>query len=369
MHDSISSSGRSHKLMTKYHYFCAAYLHKSKHMPNNKNATIRYQALDKCFRNPGRRYFWKDLLDACNHALQEYDPGIAGIQRRQLLDDIRFMESEQGWSIPLERHKDGKRVYYRYEDMRFSINNQPINETESNQIKAALLVLSRFKGLPQFDWINEIIPRFEQSFNFRPESKEFIGFDHNEYLRGLDQIGDLFNAIMYRKVLSIKYKPFLAPEAIAFLIYPYYLKQYNSRWFLFGFNPELDKITNLALDRIESIEETGVNYNPSFVFDFQDYFEDIVGVSRSENDQPVKVELFVTNQLVPYIQTKPLHGSQKRISQLEDGQIFSLFVIPNYELEQLILSHGEKIRVLSPDNFRERIRSRLREALKAYQPI
>jgi len=216
-------------------------------MPINKNATIRYQAMDKCFRNPGRRYFWEDLLEACNQALREFDPDCEGIQRRQLLDDIRFMESEQGWSIPLIRHKDGKRVFFRYEDLKFSINNQPINETETNQIKAALLVLSRFKGLPQFEWINEIIPKFEQSFNFRPESQEIIGFDHNEYLRGLDRIGELFNAITYRKVLNIKYKPFQARQPYIYILHPYYLKQYNSRWFLLGYNPEFAKTTNVEV--------------------------------------------------------------------------------------------------------------------------
>ena len=137
-------------------------------MPNNKNALIRYQALDRCFRNPGRRYYWENLLEACNKALLDFDPASDGIQRRQLLDDIRFMESEQGWSIPLERHKEGKRVFYRYDDLKFSINNQPINETEAHQLKSALLVLSRFKGLPQFEWINEIIPKFEQSFLWFP---------------------------------------------------------------------------------------------------------------------------------------------------------------------------------------------------------
>ncbi len=111
MHESISSSGHSNELVAKYKYFCAVILHKTNHMPTNKNATIRYHALDKCFRNPGRRYFWEDLTDACNQALRDFDPACEGIQRRQLLDDIRFMESEQGWSAPLERHKEGKRVF------------------------------------------------------------------------------------------------------------------------------------------------------------------------------------------------------------------------------------------------------------------
>ncbi|MEA4936559.1 MAG: hypothetical protein VB102_07955 [Paludibacter sp.] len=97
-------------------------------MATNKHATIRYQALDKCFRNPGRRYYIDDLIDACNHAIYEFAGIEDGVKRRQVLDDIRYMESEQGWSISLEHIKDGKKVYYRHEDMSFSINNQPLNE-------------------------------------------------------------------------------------------------------------------------------------------------------------------------------------------------------------------------------------------------
>ena len=29
-----------------------------------KNATIRYQTLDRCFKNPGKRYYIEDLLDS-----------------------------------------------------------------------------------------------------------------------------------------------------------------------------------------------------------------------------------------------------------------------------------------------------------------
>ena len=40
-------------------------------MATNKHAMIRYQALDKCFRNPGRKYFMDDLVQACNDALYD----------------------------------------------------------------------------------------------------------------------------------------------------------------------------------------------------------------------------------------------------------------------------------------------------------
>ena len=82
-------------------------------MATNKHAIIRYRTLDKCFSNRGRKYYLNDLLDACNEALFEEDPNSKGIKKRQLYDDIRFMESEAGYAIELEKKKDGRDVYYR----------------------------------------------------------------------------------------------------------------------------------------------------------------------------------------------------------------------------------------------------------------
>src|SRR5579863_3564454 len=107
-------------------------------MATNKHATIRYNVLDQCFGNPGRRYFIDDLVEACNLALIEYSGTSDGIKKRQIFEDIKFMESEHGWSVPLERYKDGKKVYYRYSPASFSIRNLSINETEANQLKETL---------------------------------------------------------------------------------------------------------------------------------------------------------------------------------------------------------------------------------------
>ena len=81
-------------------------------MSVNKNALIRYQVLERCFRNPGRMYFIDDLLEECNRALMDFDPRSEGIQRRQLFDEIRFMESEglvsaSGCEQPLTKTERG----------------------------------------------------------------------------------------------------------------------------------------------------------------------------------------------------------------------------------------------------------------------
>ena len=143
-------------------------------MATNKHALIRYLALDKCFRNPGRRYSIDDLIDECSKELQEFSGDESGVKKRQVLKDIDFMTSANSYEIPLEKYKDGRRVYYRYTDRNFSIKNQPLNETEAIQLKETLITLSRFKGLPQFEWVSEIITRLESEFSIESDDQVYI---------------------------------------------------------------------------------------------------------------------------------------------------------------------------------------------------
>ena len=281
-------------------------------MATNKHAQIRYKVLDSCFRNTGRTYTIDDLLDACNDAICEFDPSSKGIQRRTLFDDIGFMESELGWSVELERIPFGKKTIYRYTDPNFSINNQPLSETELSQINSALQIISRFSGMPQFSWVNEIITKINNGFELQDDSSSIISFDSNSYLKGIEFLGDLFNAIHYKKVLGIKYKPFKSDKEIDFTIHPYYLKQFNNRWFLFGLNDQYKTISNLALDRIIDFENLKKKYIKNKDIDFNEYFEDIIGVTMPENGKLTKIELLFSNEEAPYVLTKPIHGSQKK---------------------------------------------------------
>src|SRR4051812_42075281 len=98
------------------------------------------------------------------------------------------MESSEGWNIRLEYSRDGHKVYYRYTDKSFSINNQPLNETEENQLKEALLTISRFKGMPQFEWVDEIAARLDAGLGLSKPKRKIIEFDQNDYLKGLEFI-------------------------------------------------------------------------------------------------------------------------------------------------------------------------------------
>jgi predicted DNA-binding transcriptional regulator YafY len=295
-------------------------------MATNKNALVRYKILDKCFRNTGRRYFIDDLIDECNKALSNIDSESTGISRRQIFEDISFMESEEGWSIELDKSRDGRKVYYRYNDTSFSINNMPLNEVEVNQLKSAIDILSQFKGMPQFEWMHELVPKLQQG-TVAEEKKTIMEFDNNQYLKGIEHLGPLYNAILYKKALTISYQPFESDQPYDVTLHPYYLKQYNNRWFLFGYNPDKSKYDwNLALDRIASVAETKGKYQKNTEINWSEYFEDIIGVTKPITLEVETVILNFSERSAKYIESKPLHGSQKSKWIAEDTLEVSLEV-------------------------------------------
>lgn len=334
-------------------------------MATNKHALIRYQALDHCFASRGKRYFWEDLLEACNAALAEYSSSTKGIGRRQLFEDIKHMESDQGWSIPLDRHQEDKRIWYRYSDPDFSINKRPLNVDEAGQLKEALLTLNRFKGMPQFQWVDELVARLETGFGLRHGAERIIEFEENPYLKGNEHITTLFHAILSEQVLTVTYQGFKQAAPGKSKFHPHYLKQYNNRWFVFGVTEGYEGITNLALDRLERIEQAKGRFRRNTNVDYAEHFEDVVGVSVHPG--PAKaVEILVAAKLWPYLASKPLHGSQKVITRNEAGVTIQIEVIPNHELQALLLSYGEDLQVLAPEDLRQVMRERAEALARSY---
>lgn len=336
-------------------------------MATNKHATIRYHALDRCFSNFGRKFYIDDLVDACNEAIYDFSGSENGVKKRQVYDDIVFMESEQGWSIPIEKVKFGHKVYYRYSDNKFSIRNQGINQNEAEQLKETLSILSRFKGLPQFDWVEEIQVRLEETFKLKSSSINTVGFEQNQYLKGLNHFSSLFNAIQNQQVLKINYKSFKNNNFVEYIIHPWYLKQYNNRWFLFGFNAEFNSVSNLAIDRIETIEDSKLDYIINNHINFDEYFDDVVGVSIYNNSEVEVVIIKASNNVFPYIESKPIHGSQRVIKKDINDVTIELKLKINHELMSLLFSYMDAIEIMEPHSLRSQFKQLTINILNKYQ--
>jgi predicted DNA-binding transcriptional regulator YafY len=219
--------------------------------------------------------------------------------------------------------------------------------------------------MPQFEWMYELLPKLKQG-NAADYSPEIMEFENNRDLKGIEHIGLLYDAILYKKVLKINYLQSFKNE-VQHEIHPYYLKQYNSRWFLFGYYSEKEKYDwNLPFDRIIEIAEIHKPYIPNTIIDWSEYFDDIIGVTKPENAIPEKITLHFFEKTGHYIESKPVHPYQKHRWLDANTLEVDLDLIVNYELERLILSYADSVKVIRPQALVERIRIRMEKGVKQY---
>ena len=337
-------------------------------MPANRNALIRYKTIDNCLCNKYRRWTLEDLIDACSDALYEYEGITKGISRRTIQMDIQMMRSEKlGYNAPIVVY-DNK--YYKYEDEEYSITNTPLSEQDLKVMSEAVEVLRQSKGFSYFSNMGDIISRLEDHVtSARQKTIPVIDFEKNESLKGIDYLDMIYHAVVSKQVLRMKYRSFKARSASSFLFYPYLLKEYRNRWFVFGVKQGTSVLVNLALDRIHSLEiAKEESYRENTVFDPVTFFDDLVGVTKNTGSRAEVVRFWVDRLNAPYVETKPLHKSQRVVERQKDGSIvFEIEVVINQELRREICGFAEGIRVLSPPMLVQQMASKFQQANDLYR--
>jgi len=339
-------------------------------MPTNKNAQLRYRVLDECFSNFQRQYEIEDLLEAVNVKLYDFEG--TEISLRQLREDIKYMRDSVTYDAPIKAYPfDGKKCYYRYEDPDFSIFKTSLSEGDINKLQSTIAMLSKYRGLPANEWLEEVISSLEFRFGIKSGSENVISFEQIEKYKGLKHLSAIIDATIKHIPLKIKYKSYKGEEKIT-TVHPYLIKQYNNRWFLFGL--EINKkygnrITNKALDRIVSVSYVkGSNFIPNTFFNPNSYFKDIIGVTVPDDHQnPEKIILKFDQARFPYIVSKPIHPSQVVPDQPECTVELTLRV--NKEFESLIFSFIPQVEVVEPEWLRERILKKITDYLNKYSSV
>lgn len=371
-------------------------------MPQNSLAAIRYRILDECFGNRNRYYYIDDLVDTVNRRLEDLD--CRPVTKRTIQQDIRFMRSREGYGIELEQRFSGHERIYRYADPDFSIFRQEISPEEARQLSDTIQMLSRFKGLPTYQWLDEVLVRLQQKFHLDGMEQGTVMFAQNPYLQGLEHFRPLLDAIVAKQVVVLNYQPYGRRRKLR-TVHPYQLRQYNNRWYLVGLEERLRPRIPYAvipLDRIVDVrwkrddgrgmksegggmrcegggmksegggmredvrwkrEDVRCGYIENTEGDFSEYFDNIVGVSLLPEGKPVKVLLRAVYPAVNYINTKPLHPSQ-RVKERGDGYVvYQLDVIPNEELVQQLLVYADQLEVMNCDWLRGELQKRARAIL------
>lgn len=152
--------------------------------------------------------------------------------------------------------------------------------------------------------------------------------------------------------INVMYKPFWYDEPYAFILDPYFIRLFKQRWYLVGFSHKHKMIRIFAFDRIQEVNITEQKFAMPEGLNVENYFFDNFGIIQQDNIQPETIRLkFIAEQGV-YIETKPLHHSQKLVSKNSEYIIFELYLKPTFDFFQEILSYGSDVEVLTPESLR-----------------
>lgn len=339
-------------------------------MPVNKYALLRYRIIDRKISSKYDPYPNKeDLRQACEDEL--YGSNEGKISLSTIDKDLFAMrnESNLGYYAPIVFHKANKGYYY--SDPDYTIQEMPLSDDDLEAISFAANTLSQFRGLDMFKSSEAAIDKILDRFNLNPKNNEsqvtsYIQFETAQSYKGGAYLPVMLKAIKNRKVIKFEYQKFTGGKRRKYQLHPYLLKEYRNRWYVIGFNPDKDSVVVFGLDRVTgSIELTDFDFVRQEDFNPALYFEHSIGIT-AVNDDPQRIQLRFSPLSGKYIESQPLHESQKIIRNDEVALEIELFLCVTKELIMTILSYGTDVEVKAPESLRKQIRSSLEHTLKLY---
>jgi predicted DNA-binding transcriptional regulator YafY len=320
-------------------------------MANSKHAHLRYNLIDGYLQS--KNYTFDQMLKRLNEDLADIYPG-EGVSIRTLREDLKvFRDTEKGFAAPLPE----KIRNLSYSDRKFSIATKPLLDYENYLIEASQKLLERFEGHPKYNKLAEALIKFQDEEEQENDAEKILLYDHNEEYKGIKHLKPLYLGIKKKQTLQIIYKGFKDKESSIFEFHPHILKQYNRRWFVFGYNKTAQRWQHsIPLDErlisFEALED--VNYLDSDK-DWGLFFRTMVGVTRI-SEKVERVVVHFHNGRENYFKTKPFQPDYEEFFEKEKQNQVWFETIINKELVQQLLSYGKDVEVLEPESLRLKMR-------------
>jgi predicted DNA-binding transcriptional regulator YafY len=176
--------------------------------------------------------------------------------------------------------------------------------------------------------------------------------------------------IAERRMVSFVYKPFNEPQD-KYKICPLALKEFKGNWHVVGYNPKDQQFDTYGMDRIKELE-IGESYDPEEIEGLETQMVLLkyrLGTTKTENmegylrkgdrPRPIPIKLFVSDFLIRYWESKPIHFTQKITGLKKDHKNYvtgkvqpyhevTFELVPNYDLIKLILAEVGDVIIAEP---------------------
>lgn len=145
---------------------------------------------------------------------------------------------------------------------------------------------------------------------------------------------------------------------------PKAIKESQNRYYLIAYDLDKKDFRNYGLDRISHFKITAKKQKTPII-DVENYYKNAFGIERY--DEPEKIVLKFENQQKAYVNSLPLHSSQKIIKESTDTFFLELFMHPTNDFVMEIMRHGAICEVLEPAFLRDRIKAEIKQLQEKYK--
>lgn len=204
---------------------------------------------------------------------------------------------------------------------------------------------------------------FTSNFEDKSNPLSLIEFETKAIKATIPNFKIVLEAIQNNLEIRFKHHNFNRSKEEEYILKPYFLKQYQNRWYVVG---ETEKgYRTFGIDRIENIIIGTKKFKPK-TEEAKAKFSNVIGLNYVDHKlETIKLSFHISQK--PYLVSLPLHHSQKEILD-NNGKTFdiTLRIHPNFEFSQQVLKYGSLVKVQEPEWFVEEIKEELRKGFENY---
>ena len=336
-------------------------------MPANKEAYLRYHIIDACISSKYKPYpSMQDIIDACSEKLGKQF-NVSTIQK-----DIKAMKEDEllNYHAPIKYSKSHEGYYYTDKD--FTIKMVNLSENDIDTLKTAVDILSNYSKMnvsTNFaNAVDKILASVKENFPEKGRAKRIIQTDTTENHHGFEFFDFFIDAIKRKLPVSFIHYSYSNRAFKSNIIHPYFLKEFKNNWYIIGFSEQHQEIRTFGLDRVYD----PIKLNRSFHDDTEGvadmYFKNIYGVYPIKGRKVEKVVFKTSPLMADYINAHPIHSSQTKPHEYARGvTVFTLNIIPSFELLNLFMSYSHSLEVDSPLWFKQLLTTNIAKAHRIYE--
>lgn len=189
----------------------------------------------------------------------------------------------------------------------------------------------------------------------------------NQVPSARDYLAALLEAMKENRTVTITYCAFGKTKSYTFCIEPYCVKLFENRWYVLAHNVQYDDIRIYGLDRIEDLKVEDRTFKLPKDFSASDFFSSYYGIVTNMNINPERIVIRAYKDHIPYINSLPLHHSQKLLEDNDEYADFELYLVPTYDFVMRLLHVGAMIEVVSPVSLRKTMKGWISDMYNLYK--